>query len=112
MPFFKPRDNPGDTHTTVNGAAGEAEGETGMHVHSLPAPAHFPGAFISISLSSHQTLQVSMWAGLVPKGRNTHHFQSHQRFQRRCKALGNEDSSDEGRTPALMEKSSSNCRRK
>lgn len=91
-----------------------------MHIHSLPlAPPQLilteggeGGSFISISLSCHQTLQVSLWAGLVPKGRVTHYFQSHQRFQRRCKALGNEESSDEDCTAALMEKTSSNCRRR
>lgn len=40
-----------------------------------------------------------------------HHFQRHQCFQRRCIPLWKEDCSAQGCTPALMEKSSSNCRR-
>lgn len=109
--FFKPWGDPNATHTTVNGSDGEAEGERGMHIHSLPPhQAHSLRGFISISLSSHQTPQVSLWAGLAPKGRMPHHFQSHQCFQRRCIPLGKEDCSAEGCTPAPMEKSSSNCR--
>lgn len=48
--FFKPQGDPGDTHTTGNGADGEAEGETGMHIHSLPPPQLVPPG---PSLASH-----------------------------------------------------------